>query len=79
MTYKPKRSSNTSELMRYAGLGAQLFVSIGIAVFLGYKADKWIHIRIPLLVWILPLLVLSLMIYKLIKDTSKQKSDGIEQ
>ncbi|MBD0279812.1 MAG: AtpZ/AtpI family protein [Flavisolibacter sp.] len=65
--------------MRYAGLGAQLFVSIGIAVFLGYKADKWIHIRIPLLVWILPLLVLSVMIYKLIKDTSKQKSDGIEQ
>ena len=62
--------------MRYAGLGAQLFVSIGIAVFAGYKADEWLHTPIPLLVWILPFVVLCLMIYKLIKDTSKQKKEN---
>lgn len=61
-------------MLRYAGLGAQIFASLGIAVFIGYKADKWIRISIPLLVWVLPLLVLVMMIYKLIKDTGKRNS-----
>ncbi len=61
--------------MRYAGLGGQLLVSLGIAVFAGYKGDKWIKISFPLLVWLLPLLVLVLIIYKLVKDTSN-KNDG---
>ncbi len=61
--------------MRYAGLGAQIFVSLGIAVFAGFKIDKWLKISIPLLVWLLPLLVLCLMIYQLIKETSKRKQD----
>jgi hypothetical protein len=59
--------------MRYAGLGAQLFVSLGLAVFLGYKADRWLKISLPLLVWLFPLLVLCLMIYQLVKETSKKK------
>ncbi len=59
--------------MRYAGLGAQIFASLGIAVFIGYKADDWLNTPIPLLVWIIPLLILIGMIYRLIKDTSKKK------
>jgi hypothetical protein len=58
--------------MRYAGLGAQIFVSLGIAVYAGYKADRWLHISLPLFVWLLPFLVLCLMIYSLIKETSKR-------
>jgi hypothetical protein len=58
--------------MRYAGLGMQLLVSLGLAVFAGYKGDKWLSIRFPVFVWVLPLIVLFLMIYKLIKDTSKK-------
>jgi len=61
--------------MRYAGLGGQIFFSLGIAVFIGYKADDWLNTPLPLLVWILPLLVLCVMIYKLIKETSKQKKE----
>ena len=61
--------------MRYAGLGGQIFFSLGIAVFIGYKADGWLHTPLPLLVWILPLVVLCVMTYKLIKETSKQKRD----
>ena len=56
--------------MRYAGLGMQLFVALGIAVFAGIKADNWIHLSIPVFAWVLPLLVLCVMIYKLIRDTS---------
>ncbi len=59
--------------MKYAGLSAQLFVSLGLAVFAGYKADDWLGTSMPLLVWILPLVALSGMLYKIIKDTSKRK------
>ena len=70
----PKQNNNASkDLLRYAGLGAQILVSIGIAVFIGYKADKWLHLSFPLLVWLLPLIVVSAMIYKLIKETSTKK------
>ena len=67
--------TNNNDLLRYAGLGAQLLVSLGIAVFVGYKVDQWIHTRIPLLVWLLPFVVLCAIIYKLIKDTSRGKPD----
>jgi flagellar biosynthesis/type III secretory pathway M-ring protein FliF/YscJ len=73
MSYKQKRS-NSNDLLRYAGLGAQIFISLGIAVFAGYKADKWLHTAFPLLVWLFPFIVLVIMIYKLIKDTSKQNN-----
>lgn len=64
--------------MRYAGLGTQILVSLGIAVFAGYKIDSWLGISLPLLVWLLPLVVLIVMMYKLIKETSKKK-DGPKQ
>jgi branched-subunit amino acid permease len=65
--------------MRYAGLGAQFFVSLGLAVFAGYKIDKWIHISIPLLVWLFPFIVLCVMIYNLIKETSKRNNKDDQQ
>ena len=67
---KPNKSK--SDLMRYAGLGMQLFVSLGLAVFAGYKVDRWIGMKFPVMVWALPLVVLFLIIYKLIKETSKR-------
>jgi hypothetical protein len=73
MNSKNQKPSSTNELMRYAGLGAQLFVSLGIAVFIGYKADQWLRMPFPLLVWLLPFAVLCGLIYKLVKDTSKGK------
>ncbi len=76
MNYRPpKQTKNSSPLLRYAGLGAQIFATLGIAVFIGFKVDSWLRISIPLLVWLLPLLVLVVMIYQLIKDTGKKKSN----
>ena len=60
--------------MRYAGLGTQIFVALGIAVFAGFKADQWLSLT--LFVWLLPLFVLCIMIYKLIKETSKRNKDN---
>jgi hypothetical protein len=62
--------------MRYAGLGSQIFVSLGIAVFTGYKADQWLKVPIPLFVWMLPLVVVCMIIYKLIKETSKRNKNN---
>jgi hypothetical protein len=67
---KPNKSN--SDLMRYAGLGMQLLVSLGLAVFVGYRVDRWLGMHFPVLVWALPLIVLFLIIYKLIKETSKR-------
>lgn len=62
--------------MQYAGWGTQLFVMLALAVYGGGKIDKWAGFSTPLLVWILPFLVLVLMIYQLIKETSKRKPDN---
>ena len=67
-----KPNNSKTDLMRYAGLGMQLLVSLGLAVFVGYRVDRWVGMNFPVLVWALPLVVLFLIIYKLIKETSKR-------
>jgi Putative F0F1-ATPase subunit Ca2+/Mg2+ transporter len=70
---QPSQSSprnNSKELLRYAGLGTQILAALGLAVFAGIKADKWLH-TFPLLACILPLTVLSALFYKLFRETSR--------
>jgi hypothetical protein len=68
-------NKNNTDLLRYAGLTVQIFAALGLAVFIGMKADQWLRFSTPLLVWVLPLLMLAGMIYKLIKDTSKKNKE----
>jgi hypothetical protein len=63
---------NNKLLLKYLGLATQLMISLGLAVFIGLKLDKWLSFKTPLLVWILPLLVLTAVIWQIIKDTSKK-------
>ena len=67
-------SNNNKDLVRYAGLGAELLAAIGISVFAGLKADKWLHTS-PLFAVALPLLVLIGIFYKLMRETDKQNND----
>lgn len=60
--------------MKYASLGTQFLVVIGLAVFIGLKADKWLHTS-PLFACALPLLFLSAVFYKLIRETSRPDND----
>lgn len=69
---KNNKKSNSAYLMQYAGLATQLLVALGIAVFIGLKADHWFHLSFPLCAWLLPLLTLSAIFYKILKDTSKK-------
>ena len=69
---QPDSQSNNKILLRYAGMGMQILVSLGLALFIGLKLDAWIRTSFPVLVWLLPLLVIVGMIIKTIKDTSKK-------
>ncbi|RTL60392.1 MAG: hypothetical protein EKK37_06030 [Sphingobacteriales bacterium] len=70
---RDKQTDNSYLLFKYASLGGQLIVSLGLAVFAGIKADKWLKISFPLLGWLLPLLVLIVILYKIVKDTAPKK------
>ena len=76
----PPKSGNRSDLMRYAGLTTELAASVGLSLFAGLKADKWLHFTFPILACSLPLLVIVVLIVKLVKDSStrgeKKQRDG---
>jgi len=67
-----ERNRRNSQLLRYSAITAQIFVSIGLGVFIGIKADGWLHLSFPLLVWLLPLVIIFGIMYKIIKDTSNK-------
>lgn len=58
--------------MKYAGMGTYILVALGIAVFLGMKADKLMRLSFPVLTWLAPVIVLGAIFYKVYKDTSKK-------
>ncbi len=73
MDTQKSSSGNNRLLMKYAGLTMQVMVALALAVFVGIKLDKWLSFKTPLFVWVLPLLVIIVMIWQIIKDTSKKK------
>ena len=68
---EPPVPDNRQFFLRYAGMGTQLLVALGLGVFAGLKADKWLHTS-PLLACVLPLLILSAIFYKLFRETSRK-------
>ena len=74
MNSRPPSNKSNRDLVRYASLGTQMFVSIGLAVFIGLKADSWLHTS-PLLACVLPLLTLIGIFYKLMRETKPPKDE----
>ena len=72
MTKPDKRQEANRQLMRYAGLGFQFLVGIGLALYAGMKADEWLNLSFPLLVWLIPLLIIVGVIIKTVVDTGKK-------
>ena len=71
---KPSSNNAKRDLLRYAGLGAQMLGSMGVAVFLGMKADEWLH-SLPLFTVLLPLLVLFAILYKIFRQTGRRDDE----
>jgi hypothetical protein len=63
------------QLMRYAGLSGQVAASVGIAVWLGIKADKWLKLSFPIFSLVVPLLVIVLVLVQIIKANSGKKDE----
>lgn len=59
--------------MRYASMGTQMLVIIGLGVFGGYKLDKYFQFKVPVFTLVLSLLSVSAAIYLSIKDFLKKK------
>ena len=58
--------------MQYFSFAWQLLAGLALSVYLGIVIDKWLKLSTPMLVWILPLLVISAMMIKVIRDTTKK-------
>jgi hypothetical protein len=67
-----KKPPDNSLLYQYMGFAFQLMAGLALAVFIGFKLDKWIKPGIPVFIWLLPLLVLIATIIKAVKDTSRK-------
>jgi F0F1-type ATP synthase assembly protein I len=52
------------------GLAMQIMASLGVCLFLGYKADKYLN-TLPLCTVVLPLLMLIGLFYKIYKESTK--------
>jgi len=70
----PEGWNRRKELMRWAGLGTEMVASVGLSVFLGVKADKWLKLSFPILSWVLPLLVISGLLINLVRSGSKKNN-----
>ena len=73
-TKRSSTNNSNKDVIRYAGLGTQFLVAIGLAVFAGLRLDRWLHTS-PLFSVALPLLILTGMYYKLVRETGKPKDD----
>jgi hypothetical protein len=62
-----------NQLLKYAGLAMQFAIAIGLAVFIGIKTDNYLALKTPMLTWVLPLLFIIVIIYKIVQDTSPKK------
>ncbi len=70
----PKKYKSTSAyLLEYSGLAMQLMAALGIAVFLGIKTDGWLNLNFHLFAFVLPLLVITGLLIRVIKGTSTKK------
>lgn len=67
-----KDEGNKRLLAKYLGLATQFMIGLAIAVFAGLKADQWFSFSTPIFVWVLPLMVVTGLIWQIVKDTSNK-------
>lgn len=65
------KNENARIAMRYAGLGTQMLVLLGLGVWGGHKLDEHIGVR-ALFVIIFPVLALAFSLYSLIRSLNKR-------
>ena len=69
---KKNQPDDRNSYMRYATMGTQMLVVIGLGVFGGYHIDKWLELKIPVFTLLLSLLSVAAAIYLSVKDFIKK-------
>jgi hypothetical protein len=59
--------------MRYATMGTQMLIVIGLGVFAGIKLDQWLEFKFPLFTVVLSLVSVVTAMYLAVKDLLKKK------
>lgn len=69
---KPTSQKPPNEYMRYANMGFQMVVIIGLGVWCGIKLDKVTQLKFPVFSIVLSLLAVVIAIYFVIRDLLKK-------
>lgn len=64
-------NSKPNAWLRYAGLGTQMMVLLGLGVWAGLKLDAWLHLR-ALFTILLPVLALVIALLQLFRSLNKK-------
>ena len=67
-----KKDDGKRLLLQYAGIGAEIAVGLAAGILGGRWLDKKIQSSVAVFAWLLPLLILLVIFWKVIKDTSKK-------
>ncbi len=70
---KKNQPDDRNAYMKYATMGTQMLVIIGLGVFGGYSLDKWLGWKVPVFTLLLSLFSVAAAIYLSIKDLLKKK------
>ncbi len=70
---KKNRPDGKNDYMRYASMGTQMLIIIGLGVFGGYYLDKHFGLKVPVFTLVLSLLSVAVAIYLSVKDFIKKK------
>ncbi|TAN00513.1 MAG: AtpZ/AtpI family protein [Chitinophagaceae bacterium] len=66
------RSRRSKDFFQYAGMASEMMAMLGIAVFAGYKLDRWLAWEVPVFLIFFPLVALAVFLWHLIKVTGRK-------
>jgi hypothetical protein len=69
----PKKQKPFNSYLRYSSLAMQLFATIGLAAWAGYKADSYFELKFPVFLLTLVFGAFGGMMYKLYQSVNKDQ------
>jgi F0F1-type ATP synthase assembly protein I len=66
-TSKPKKKLSNNSFIQYTGMGFQILAYILIFIWLGYKLDGWIGLKMPVFTVVLSLVGVIAAMYSIIR------------
>lgn len=70
-----KQNNSKNIMAEYGGLAAQFLIGTAIAVYGGIWLDGKMSAKTPIFTWLLPLVFIIGMLYKIIKDNTSKNNE----